>query len=83
MSLSGKGAPPAAPGRPPFLGGPGPFVFHYVREWPWRFAGLITMVLGAASCAIAVQYVMKLLVDAMAGPDGGPPRGARSPSSSA
>jgi len=26
------------------------------------------MIAGAASCAVAVQYVMKLLVDAMAGP---------------
>ncbi len=54
--------------RPPFLRGPAAFVTHYVLARPAQFALLIVMVLGAAACAVAVQYVMKLLVDAMAGP---------------
>src|SRR5215212_4044738 len=53
---------------PPFLRGPAAFIFHYVRRRPLHFAALFVMVVGAASCAVAVQYVMKLLVDAMAGP---------------
>jgi len=57
--------------RPPFFSGPLAFVLHYVRSRPWHFTGLVTMVLGAAGCAIAVQYVMKLLVDAMVGPRDG------------
>jgi ATP-binding cassette subfamily B protein len=35
---------------------------------PWQFAALLIAVAGAAGCAVAVQYVMKLLVDGMAGP---------------
>jgi ATP-binding cassette subfamily B protein len=53
---------------PPFLQGPGAFVLHYVRARPLHFTALFIMVAGAASCAVAVQFVMKLLVDAMAGP---------------
>jgi ATP-binding cassette subfamily B protein len=56
----------AAP--PPFLRGPGAFLLHYVRGRPLHFAILCTMVISAAACAVGVQYVMKLLVDAMAGP---------------
>jgi ATP-binding cassette subfamily B protein len=57
--------------RPPFLRGPGAFISHYVFARLPQFALLFLMVLGAASCAVAVQYVMKLLVDAMAGPRSG------------
>lgn len=56
---------------PPFLRGPGAFVLHYVRGRPLQFAALCTMVVCAAACAVGVQYVMKLLVDAMAGPKEG------------
>ncbi len=42
------------------------FLWHYVRVRPWHFAGLLALIVGAASCAVAVQYGMKLLVDAMA-----------------
>jgi ATP-binding cassette, subfamily B, bacterial len=52
--------------RPPQLATPRAFILHYVRAWPWHFAALITMVVLAASCAVGVQYEMKLLVDAMA-----------------
>lgn len=61
---------PANP-LPPFLQGPGAFIWHYVRGRPLHFAGLALMVIGAAACAVVVQYVMKLLVDAMAGPRDG------------
>src|SRR3954463_4533663 len=64
-------APEDGPQRLPFFSGPLAFVLHYVRLRPWNFIGLVVMVLGAAGCAIAVQYVMKLLVDAMTGPRDG------------
>lgn len=62
---------PAQRAAPPFLRGPGAFIFHYVKARPLNFIGLFVMVAGAASCAVGVQYVMKLLVDAMAGPRDG------------
>lgn len=52
--------------RPPQLATPRAFVTHYVRTSPWQFGGLIAMVVLAASCAVGIQYEMKLLVDAMA-----------------
>ncbi|PWC27518.1 ABC transporter ATP-binding protein [Teichococcus aestuarii] len=54
--------------RPAYLRAPGAFILRYLRGRPLHFAGLFIMVLGAASCAIGLQYVTKLLVDAMAGP---------------
>lgn len=42
------------------------FLWHYVRARPWHFGGLLSLVVSAALCAVAVQYGMKLLVDAMA-----------------
>jgi len=53
---------------PPFLQGPGAFILHYIKIRPLQCALLFIMVAGAASCGVAMQYVMKLLVDAMAGP---------------
>jgi ATP-binding cassette subfamily B protein len=53
---------------PPYLREPGAFIFHYVRARSLQFAVLLLMIVGAAGCAVGVQYVMKLLVDAMAGP---------------
>ncbi|MBS3652145.1 ABC transporter ATP-binding protein [Pseudaminobacter sp. 19-2017] len=53
---------------PPFLKGPGRFLAHYVYRRRLSFICLAIMVVAASSCAVAVQYVMKLLVDAMAGP---------------
>lgn len=46
----------------------GAFLWRYVRLRPWHFGGLLVLVIGAATCAVAVQYGMKLLVDAMADP---------------
>ena len=42
------------------------FLWRYVAQRPWHFGGLVLLIVGAASCAVAVQYGMKLLVDAMA-----------------
>jgi ATP-binding cassette subfamily B protein len=52
--------------QPRRLVNPRAFILHYVRAWRWHFLGLIGMVVLAASCAVGVQYEMKLLVDAMA-----------------
>ena len=46
---------------------PSAFLWRYVRVRPWHFTTLLSLVTGAACCAVAVQYGMKLLVDAMAG----------------
>ncbi|MCD5977818.1 ABC transporter ATP-binding protein [Pseudomonas quasicaspiana] len=48
---------------------PVPFLWRYVRVRPWHFGTMLVLVVGAASCAVAVQYGMKLLVDAMASED--------------
>jgi ATP-binding cassette subfamily B protein len=52
---------------PPFDRGPVAFIGHYLRGRRLHFLALAIMVLGAAGCAVATQYVMKVLVDAMAG----------------
>jgi ATP-binding cassette subfamily B protein len=66
-SLTINPAPPmAAPST--FLQGPYRFVLHYISGRPWQFGALLLAVVGAGGCAVAVQYVMKLLVDGMAGP---------------
>ena len=56
---------------PPFLAGPRAFVTHYVAKRPLHFGALALLVLTAAACAVAVQYGMKLLVDAMAAGESG------------
>lgn len=45
---------------------PIPFLWRYVRVRPWHFFVMLLLVVGASGCAVAVQYGMKLLVDAMA-----------------
>ncbi|WP_181298665.1 ABC transporter ATP-binding protein [Pseudomonas sp. Q2-TVG4-2] len=42
------------------------FLWHYICARPWHFGGLLLLIVSAATCAVAVQYGMKLLVDAMA-----------------
>src|SRR5829696_6539990 len=64
-------APRPQASTPPFLKGPTAFILHYLGVRRWRFATLFAMVLGAAGSAVGVQYVMKLLVDGMAGPRDG------------
>jgi ATP-binding cassette subfamily B protein len=53
---------------PSFVHGPEAFIWHYVKSWPKSFIGLLLLVASAAACSVGVQYVMKILVDAMAGP---------------
>jgi hypothetical protein len=53
-----------------FLRSTGRFFAHYFRRRALRFGTLLALVAGAAACAIAGQYGMKLLVDAMAGAGG-------------
>ncbi|MPS48002.1 ABC transporter ATP-binding protein [Methylobacillus sp.] len=48
-----------------------PFLFHYVRIRPWLFGSVFLVIIIAASCAVGVQYAMKMLIDAM---DGHEPR---------
>jgi ATP-binding cassette subfamily B protein len=43
------------------------FCMRYIRRRPWQVASLAVVIILAASCAVGVQYGMKLLVDAMAG----------------
>ncbi|EFF44101.1 ATP binding transporter 1 [Xanthomonas citri pv. aurantifolii str. ICPB 11122] len=45
---------------------PARFLWHYVGQRPWHFSGLLLLIVGAAGCAVSVQYGMKMLVDAMA-----------------
>jgi ATP-binding cassette subfamily B protein len=47
---------------------PGRFIWHYILQRRGQFATLAATVMLAAGCAVAVQYQMKLLVDAMTGP---------------
>jgi ATP-binding cassette subfamily B protein len=56
---------------PGHLSSPARFLAHYIRRRGLSFSALLLLVVGAASCAIAVQYGMKLLVDAMADGDRG------------
>jgi ATP-binding cassette subfamily B protein len=44
---------------------PWPFLLSYIRLRPWQFGTLALLVVGAGSCAVAVQVGMKLIVDAM------------------
>ncbi|TPJ12309.1 ABC transporter ATP-binding protein [Mesorhizobium sp. B2-7-3] len=60
--------PQASSPLPPFLEGSAAFIRHYVRRQLPQFIILAVLVISAASCAVAIQYVMKVLVDAMAGP---------------
>jgi ATP-binding cassette, subfamily B, bacterial len=55
-------------GHPAFPTRAVPFILHHVQRHRWLFGGLLCLMIGAASCAIAVQYGMRLLVDAMAVP---------------
>jgi ATP-binding cassette subfamily B protein len=56
---------------PSFVHGPETFIWHYVKSWRISFIALFLMVSTAAACSVGVQYVMKILVDAMAGPRDG------------
>ena len=58
--------PKAKPQEAPLPSRPVAFLWHYIQLRPWHFGGLLFLIVGAASCAVAVQYGMKLLVDSMA-----------------
>lgn len=45
--------------------GAGRFLWHYVGQRPWSYASLAALIVAGATCAVAVQYGMKLLVDTM------------------
>ncbi|WP_312226092.1 ABC transporter ATP-binding protein, partial [Stutzerimonas nitrititolerans] len=66
--------PKAKPQEAPLPSRPVAFLWHYIQLRPWHFGGLLFLIVGAASCAVAVQYGMKLLVDSMA--QGAADRGA-------
>ncbi len=53
---------------PPHLRAAGAFILHYVARWRWHFLSILVVVIGAAVCSVGIQYIMKVLVDAMAGP---------------
>ncbi|QIB52115.1 ABC transporter ATP-binding protein [Pseudomonas sp. OIL-1] len=57
---------PATISEPTLPNRPVAFLWHYIVQRPWHFGGLFLLIVGAAGCAVAVQYGMKLLVDAMA-----------------
>ena len=42
-----------------------PFLIRYLSLRPWHFGAMFLLIVGAASCAVAVQYGMKMLVDVM------------------
>jgi ATP-binding cassette, subfamily B, bacterial len=52
---------------PSYLKSPARFLAHYIRRRPLHYGSLLILMVGAASCAVAVQYAMKLIVDGMAG----------------
>jgi len=45
---------------------PAAFLWRYARQRPWSFGWLGLIVVVASICSVAVQYAMKLIVDAMA-----------------
>ncbi len=51
--------------HPRFLTTPLGFIGHYVARQRWLFLALAGVVVGASSCAVGVQYGMKLLIDVM------------------
>lgn len=44
---------------------PAAFLWRYVRARHWGFASLASVIVAAGACAVAVQYGMKMIVDAM------------------
>ena len=79
--LTRRRAPEA--GHPPFPTAALAFVRYYVLRRRLAFGAVFALVVAAALCAVAVQYGMRLLVDAMAAGAGRPARrlGRRSPPS--
>jgi ATP-binding cassette subfamily B protein len=61
---------PRQSSSPAYLHGPAAFIMHYVRRRAAAFGALLVLVVCAAGTAVSIQYVMKLLVDGMAGGPG-------------
>src|SRR4051794_34394075 len=55
---------------PAYLQGPAAFITHYIKRHAASFGTLLFLVACAAGAAVSTQYVMKLLVDGMAGGSG-------------
>lgn len=70
-ALARPGLALPVPTSPVLSGGALRFIAHYVRKRPWHFGSLLALLVAGAASAIAVQYSVKLLVDAMA-EDNGP-----------
>lgn len=60
MNVAAVSPPKVLPTRPVA------FLWHYVVRRPWHFGGVFLLIAAASACGVAVQYGMKLLVDAMA-----------------
>jgi ATP-binding cassette subfamily B protein len=58
---------PRQSSSPAYLLGPAAFIKHYVKRRAVPFGMLLVLVAFAAGAAVSTQYVMKLLVDGMAG----------------
>ncbi len=48
---------------------PAQFLLIYIKARAWQFGALACIIVAAGACAVAVQYGMKLIVDAMATED--------------
>ena len=65
-SISGfERVPDRGIGRAPFPVRAVPFIWHHALRRRWLFAGLFVVMAAAAACAVAVQFGMRLPVDAM------------------
>jgi ATP-binding cassette, subfamily B, bacterial len=60
---------PSTADLPAYLRGSGPFIWRYISRWRAELSILAILVVLAAGCAVGVQYQMKFLVDALAGPN--------------
>ena len=59
-------SPPRSP-SPAFPDKALAFVWHYLLRRRLAYGGIFALVVAAALCAVAIQYGVRLMVDAMAG----------------
>ena len=64
--MTRPGSHASADPRPPFPERPLPYVWHYLMRRRVAYGAIFVLTVAAALCAVAVQYGMRLLVDAMA-----------------
>lgn len=55
--------------RPPFPTRAESFLWRYIRRRPWLSLAVLVAVIGGAGAAVASQYAMKMLVDALSQPE--------------